>query len=163
MIEPGSPMPSVKVKCVDKLGTSDVDTADLVAKGRTVMFSLPGAFTPTCHNDHLPGYIELADKIRAAGADRIICATVNDHHVVTAWAKATEALGKLEFIADGNADLAKALGLEKDMSGGGMGVRFIRAAIVVHNGEIKAVFAEDRPGQVTSSGAPAVLEALAGL
>lgn len=163
MIEPGSAMPSVPVKLVDKLGASDVDMAQLTAKGRSVLFSLPGAFTPTCHNDHLPGYIELADRIKAKGVDRILCATVNDHHVVSAWAKATEALGKLEFIADGNAALAKALGLDKDMSAGGMGVRFIRAAIVVQDGEIVAVYAEDAPGQVTSSGAPAILEALSGI
>ena len=134
--------------------------ATFCPSGRVVFFTVPGAFTPTCHTNHLPGYIELADAIKAKGVDRIVCGTVNDHHVVKAWAEATGAVGKVDFIADGNAALCKAMGLDRDMLAGGMGIRFIRAAIIINNGRVEAVYAEKAPGEVTSSGAPAVLAAL---
>ena len=85
---------------------------------------------------------------------------MNDHHVTRAWAKASGAFGKVDFLADGNAELCRAMGLDRDMSAGGMGTRYIRAAIVVDNGKIEAVYAETAPGEVTSSGAPAVLATL---
>lgn len=160
MIAAGEDIPSVSIKLVEEAGSSDADSRELLSDGRIVFFTVPGAFTPTCHNNHLPGYVELADAIRAKGVSRIFCATVNDHHVTRAWAKASAAFGKVDFIADGNADLCKAMGLDRDMSAGGMGTRYIRAAIVLDNGKIEAVYAEASPGEVTSSGAPAVLAAL---
>ena len=160
MIAAGEVIPSVSIKLVEESGSSDVDSRELLSDGRIVFFTVPGAFTPTCHNNHLPGYVELADAIRAKGVSRILCATVNDHHVTRAWAKASEAFGKVDFVADGNAELCKAMGLDRDMSAGGMGTRYIRAAIVIDNGKIEAVYAEAAPGEVTSSGAPAVLAAL---
>lgn len=160
MITPGQTIPSAKVRLVNKGGITEADTAIALATGRIVLFTVPGAFTPTCHSNHLPGYVDLAEQIRAAGVDRIMCATVNDQYVTEAWAKDTNALGKVEFIADGTADFAKALGLENDLSRGGLGLRFIRAAIVIDNGKVEAVFTEDRPGVVTASGAPAVLNSL---
>ncbi len=162
MIQPGAAMPSVPVKLITAKGVEDTDAASAFAQGKSVLFTVPGAFTPTCHNNHLPGFVELADEIKAHGVSRIVCATVNDHHVTKAWADASGALGKIDFLADGNAALAKSLGLDKDMSGGGMGTRFIRAAILIDNGKVEDVYAEDAPGQVTSSGATAILAVLAG-
>lgn len=160
MIQKGDSVPSAPVKLVNNSGTTDADSATILGEGKIVLFTLPGAFTPTCHSNHLPGYVTAADELRAKGVNRIICLTVNDHHVVKAWAEALGALGVVEFIADGNAELAKALGLDKDMSAGGMGTRAIRAALILNNGTVEAAFTENQPGQVTSSGAPAILEAL---
>ena len=100
-----------------------------------------------------------AAKLRAAGVDRIVCASTNDHHVVKAWAEASQALDDITFLADGNGLLARALGLDKDMSGAGMGTRFARAALIIRDGVVDAVFVEDAPG-VTTTGAPAILMAL---
>jgi len=159
MIKAGDTIPSVPVKLVDANGVTDTTSTAVLGTGQVVFFAVPGAFTPTCHVNHLPGFIANADKLHAAGVDRIVCAAANDHHVVKAWAEATGALGKIDFIADGNAALAKALGLDKDFSGAGMGTRFTRSAMLITNGVIDAVFVEDAPG-VTATGAPAILMAL---
>ena len=108
MIKAGDTIPSVPVKLVDANGVTDTTSTAVLGTGRVVFFAVPGAFTPTCHVNHLPGFIANADKLHAAGVDRIVCAAANDHHVVKAWAEATGALGKIDFIADGNAALAKA-------------------------------------------------------
>lgn len=160
MIAVGDTIPSVPVKLVNESGASDADSGDVLGSGKVVFFTLPGAFTPTCHANHLPGYIELADAIKAKGVDRIVCGTVNDHHVVKAWARDTGSLGVVDFIADGNASLCKELGLDVDMSAGGMGTRYIRAAIVLDNGKVVAVNVEQARGEVTASGAPAILASL---
>lgn len=162
MIKSGDGVPSVPVKLVDGSGIADTASDAVLGKGRVVFFAVPGAFTPTCHVNHLPGFIANADKLRAAGVDRIVCAAANDQHVVKAWAEASGALGKIDFIADGNAALAKALGLDKDYSGAGMGTRFARSAMLITNGVVDAVFLEDAPG-VTATGAPAILMALEAL
>ncbi len=160
MIAIGDTIPSVSVKFITSSGAVDADARDVLSEGRVVFFTLPGAFTPTCHNNHLPGYVELAAAFREKGIARVVCGTANDHHVVKAWALATEAVGKIDFIADGNAALCQAMGLDRDMIANGMGIRFIRAAIIINNGVVEAVYAEKAPGEVTSSAAPAVLAAL---
>lgn len=159
MIERGSPIPSVRTKLVNAEGISDTTSDAVLGTGLVVFFAVPGAFTPTCHINHLPGFIANASKLRAAGIDRIVCASVNDHHVMKAWAEASGALGEIEFIADGNAELAEAMGLAKDSSGSGMGTRFTRSAMLIRNGVVDALFVEDAPG-VNASGAPAILMAL---
>ena len=159
MIERGSPIPSVRTKLVNAEGASDTTSDAVLGTGLVVFFAVPGAFTPTCHVNHLPGFIANESKLRAAGIDRIVCASVNDHHVMKAWAQASDALGKIDFLADGNAELAEALGLAKDFSGSGMGKRFARSAMLIRNGVVDAVFVEDAPG-VNASGAPAILMAL---
>lgn len=160
MIKSGDRLPSASVKFITKNGTEDVDAASVLGAGKVVMFTLPGAFTPTCSASHLPEFVELSDRIKSNGVQSIVCATVNDHHVTRAWAEASDALSKVEFIADGNAEFAKALGLDKDLSAGGMGTRFIRAAIIIDNGVVDAVYVEGAPGVVTTSGAPAIVEIL---
>lgn len=159
MIEAGDKLPSVPVKLVDANGTSDADSAALLGQGRVVLFGVPGAFTPTCDTSHLPGFIAAADRLKAAGIDRIVCATVNDHHVVKAWAERSEALGKVDFIADAHHKLADAMALSKDF--GDLGRRFARFAMILRNGVVEHSFVQDAPG-VTVSGAPAILLTLQG-
>jgi peroxiredoxin len=159
MISPGQPIPDTPIKLVTADGATDMAASEALSGARVVFFTVPGAFTPTCHVNHLPGFVSNAAKLRAAGVTRIVCGAVNDHHVLKAWGEATGALGDIAFLADGNAALAKALGIDSDRSEGGMGIRFARAALVIENGVVRHVFVEDAPG-VTGSGAPAVLLAL---
>lgn len=157
MIEVGDTIPSVPVKIIDAEGTRDVTSDEILGKGRVVFFAVPGAFTPTCDTAHLPGFISNASKIRNHGIDRIVCGAVNDHHVVKAWAERSEALGKVEFIADAHGRLAEALGLTKEFAD--LGRRFVRFAMIIDNGKVDALFVQDVAG-VTVSGAPAILLAL---
>ena len=158
MIQPGDKLPSVSVKFIDAEAVNDVDTLDVLGRGRVVLFGVPGAFTPTCDTAHLPGFVANAGKLRAMGIDRIVCATVNDHHVTKAWAERSGALGKVDFIADGAAKFAEALGLAKDNPSLG-GRRFARFAMIVRDGVVEKLFIQDAAG-VTVSGAPAILLAL---
>lgn len=159
-IEPGQTIPSVPVKHVTDQGVTDATSAEILGSGTVVFFTVPGAFTPTCHLNHLPGYLAAADQLKAAGVDKIVCGTVNDHHVVKAWAEATGAGATIEFLADGLGKLARELGLVRDLSGGGLGLRFNRASLLIRDGVVEVVNVEGAPGEVTSSGAPAMLEAL---
>src|SRR5690606_38608760 len=155
----GSPVPSVRVKLVSAEGATDTTSDAVLGSGLVVFFAVPGAFTPTCHVNHLPGFVANAAKLKAAGVDTIVCAAANDHHVMKAWAEASGALSDIAFLADGNAVLAKALGLDKDFSASGMGTRYVRSAMIIRDGVVEAVFVEDAPG-VNASGAPAILMAL---
>ena len=159
MIQAGDALPSVPVKLVDLNGVADADTADILGRGRVVLFGVPGAFTPTCDTAHLPGFVGAADRIRAGGIDRIVCATVNDHHVTKLWAERSNALGQIDFIADAHGRFAEALGLAKDF--GDLGRRFARFAMIAGDGVVEQLFVQDVKG-VTVSGAPAILLALQG-
>ena len=157
MIRSGDKVPSVPVKYVDAEGTVDTTSDAVLGEGKVVFFGVPGAFTPTCDTNHLPGFVSTAGKMRAAGVTRIVCGAVNDHHVVKAWAERSEALGKIGFIADANCLLAEALGLTKQSSD--LGKRFARFAMIIDEGVVQDVFVQD-VGGVTVSGAPAILLAL---
>lgn len=157
MIKAGEAIPSVPVKLVGQAGTEDLSSQSALEGARVVFFTVPGAFTPTCHVNHLPGFISHAAKLHGAGVTRIVCGTVNDHHVVKAWAENTGAFGVVEFIADGSGVLAKATGLDRHSAS--MGIRFARSAMLIENGVVRHVFVEDAPG-VSGSGAPAILVAL---
>jgi len=159
MISTGDTLPSVPVKLIDAAGVTDADTRSILGKGRVVLFGVPGAFTPTCDTAHLPGFVAAADRVKAAGIDRIVCATVNDHHVTQAWAERSDALGKVDFIADAKGEFADALGLAKDF--GDLGHRFKRFAMIAKDGVVEKLFVQDVAG-VTVSGAPAILLALQG-
>jgi peroxiredoxin len=139
-----------------KEGPKDLTTAELFDGKRVVLFSVPGAFTPTCDAKHLPGYLELADQIRAKGVDTIACMAVNDVFVMNAWGKQSGAGDKVLMLADGNGDYARALGLELDAKGFGMGLRGQRFALVVKNGIVTHVDIE-APGQFKVSAAEHVL------
>jgi peroxiredoxin len=159
MIVNGQAIPSVKTDLVTAGETVQTTSDAVLGSGLVVFFAVPGAFTPTCHVNHLPGFVANAAKLRAAGVDRIVCASVNDKHVMRAWAEASGALGHIDFLADGNAELADAMGLSKDLSVAGMGKRFTRSAALIRDGIIQQIFIEDAPG-VTATGAPAILMAL---
>jgi glutaredoxin/glutathione-dependent peroxiredoxin len=158
-IKAGDRMPEGKFKTMGDKGPQDLTTAQLFDGKRVVLFSVPGAFTPTCDAKHLPGYLELADKLRAKGVDTIACMAVNDVFVMNAWGKASNVAGKVLMLADGNGDYARALGLELDGKGFGMGMRGQRFAIVVDKGVAKQVDIE-APGQFKVSAAEAVLAQL---
>lgn len=157
MIQAGETIPSVPIKLVDANGISDAASDAVLGTGLVVFFAVPGAFTPTCDTSHLPGFVANANKFANFGVQRVVCAAVNDHHVVKAWAERSEALGKVDFIADGEALLADAMGLSKQIPG--MGKRFSRFAMIIEDGVVRDLFVQDVAG-VTVSGAPAVLLAL---
>jgi glutaredoxin/glutathione-dependent peroxiredoxin len=123
-----------------------------------VLFGLPGAFTPTCHKNHLPGFIANEARFRAKGIDRVAMTSVNDHHVLNAWSEATGATGKIDFLADGSAAFAKALGLDLDLTGGGLGIRSKRYAMLVKDGVVKELNIEPEAGKADVSSAAHLLE-----
>ena len=136
-------------------------TTDEVFKGKkVVLFAVPGAFTPTCHKNHLPGFLQNAAAIKGKGIDAIAVTAVNDVFVMTAWKDATGAEGKIEFLADGNGDFAKAIDLTMDGSAGGLGLRSKRYSMLVENGVVKKLNIEEAPGKAETSGADALLKQL---
>jgi glutaredoxin/glutathione-dependent peroxiredoxin len=155
-IKAGDRMPSGTLKMMTKDGPKDVSTDELFKGKKVVLFSVPGAFTPTCDAKHLPGFVQLADQIRAKGVDTIACMAVNDVFVMSAWGKASSAGDKVMMLADGNGEYAKALGLELDARKFGMGTRGQRFAVVVDNGTAKSVHIEE-PGQFKVSAAEYIL------
>src|ERR1700721_888049 len=158
-IKAGEKMPEGKFTRMTKDGPQKLTTDELF-KGKTVLFcSVPGAFTPTCDAKHLPGFVELADKIKAKGVDTIACMAVNDVFVMNAWGKSSNVGDKIVMLADGNGEYAKALGLELDASGFGMGTRGQRFAIIVQDGVAKHVDIEEK-GQFKVSSAEHVLSQL---
>jgi peroxiredoxin len=135
-------------------------STDTVFKGRrVVLFAVPGAFTPTCSMNHLPGFVQHADEIKAKGVDTIACTSVNDVHVMNAWAKASSVDGKILMLADGNAAFAKAVGLNVDLTGPGMGERSRRYSMIVDDGVVKQLNVEEKSG-VNVSGADTILQQL---
>jgi len=158
-IKAGERMPEGKFKTMGDKGPQDLSTAQLFDGKRVVLFSVPGAFTPTCDAKHLPGYVEKAEQLRAKGIDTVACMAVNDVFVMNAWGKASGVAGKVLMLADGNGEYARALGLEMDGRGFGMGMRGQRFAIVVDNGVARQVDIE-APGQFKVSAAEAVLAQL---
>ena len=155
-IKAGDRMPSGTLKTFTKDGPKDITTDELFKGKKVVLFSVPGAFTPTCDAKHLPGFVQLADQIRAKGVDSIACMAVNDVFVMNAWGKHSGVGDKILMIADGNGTYAKALGLELDATGYGMGHRGQRFAIVVKDGVTEHVDVE-APGQFKVSAAEYVL------
>jgi peroxiredoxin len=136
-------------------------TTDEIFKGKkVVLFAVPGAFTPTCHKNHLPGFVQQAEKIKGKGVDTIAVTGVNDVFVMDAWKKASGADGKVEFLADGSGDFAKALGLTVDLGARGLGTRSQRYAMVVEDGVVKTLNIEDAPGKADVSGAENLLKGL---
>jgi len=158
-IKAGDRMPAGKFKTMTESGPQDRSTSQLFDGKRVVLFCVPGAFTPTCDAKHLPGYLALSEPLHAKGVDTIACMAVNDVFVMNAWGKASNCGNKVLMLADGNGDYARALGLELDAKGFGMGTRGQRFAIVVDNGVVTHVNVE-APGQFKVSAAEYVLEQL---
>jgi len=159
MIAVGEKLPDAVFKVKDDEGTKDLTTADIFAGKKVVLFGVPGAFTPTCSNTHLPGFLENFDVIRARGVDAIAVLATNDHHVMQAWARFSGGEGKLLYLADGNGDFAKKTGLDADMSGAAMGIRVRRFSLIAEDGVVTAVNVEPKPG-VVETGAAKILEQL---
>ncbi|MDY0065732.1 MAG: peroxiredoxin [Steroidobacteraceae bacterium] len=155
-IKVGDKMPSGTLTLVTPDGPQKI-SADEYFKGRkVVLFSVPGAFTPTCDAKHLPGFVEKAGEIRSKGVDAIACLAVNDAFVMKAWSKSQNADGKVEMLADGNAEYTRALGLEMDASGFGMGTRGQRFSMLVDDGVVKQLNVEEK-GEFKVSSAEYVL------
>ena len=154
MIEAGQKIPSVTIKQATPEGGSDVDPSVLFAGKKVVMFSLPGAFTPTCSQKHLPGYVAKLPELKAQGVDIVACLSVNDAWVMKSWAEAHDAMGKITMLADGEGKFAKALGIEVEIPG--MGLRARRGLITIEDGTVKTVEVE-APGKFEVSSAEACL------
>jgi peroxiredoxin len=158
-IKVGDKMPSGTLTVATKDGPQKVN-ADEFFKGRkVVLFSVPGAFTPTCDAKHLPGFVEKAEELRRKGVGAIACLSVNDAFVMKAWGKSQNTEGKVEMLADGNGEYTKALGLELDATGYGMGMRGQRFSLLVDNGVVKQVNVEEK-GEFKVSSAEHVLTQL---
>ena len=154
MIAVGQKIPSVTIKQATPEGGADVDPAALFAGKKVVMFSLPGAFTPTCSAKHLPGYVAKLDELRGKGVDLVACLSVNDAWVMKAWAEAHDALGKITMLADGSGTFTKALGIELDLGAHAMGVRAARGVLVIDDGTVTSIDME-APGKFEVSSAEA--------
>ena len=159
-ISVGDRLPDATFMTLTEDGPKEIKGADLFTGKRVILFAVPGAFTPTCHKNHLPGYLEKMDDLKAKGIDAVACVAVNDMFVMDAWAKSTGADGKIVFLSDGSADFTKAIGMELDASGFGMGLRSKRYSMLVEDGVVKAINVEENPTEADVSGAPAMVEAL---
>jgi peroxiredoxin len=158
-IKVGDRLPSVKLKQLTADGMKDLLTDEAFAHGRSVLFAVPGAFTPTCSAKHVPSFVNHAETLKGKGVERIACVSVNDAFVMAAWGKDQHAEGKVMMLADGNGELAKALGLEVDLGGFGLGIRSQRYAMVIEDGVVRVLNVE-KPGAYEVSSAEAVLAAL---
>ncbi|MEQ8747202.1 peroxiredoxin [Pyruvatibacter sp.] len=156
-ISVGDRIPDATLTIMTENGPTPVATADMFAGKKVVVFALPGAFTPTCSNQHLPGFIQHADEIKGKGVDSIVCLSVNDAFVMDAWGKAQSAGDKVQMVGDGNGDLTKAMGLDFDGSGFGMGTRSLRYSMLVEDGVVKSLNQEANPGEAKASGAETML------
>jgi peroxiredoxin len=160
MIEVGERIPQATLKRMGPGGIEDLSTASYFAGRRVAFFGVPGAFTTTCSNVHLPGYVARAGELRAAGVDAIACVAVNDPYVMAAWGEAHGATGLVDLLADWNGELARAMGLEVDLPASGLGRRCRRFAALVEDGVIRHFAVEPAKG-VTVCGAESLLEIVA--
>jgi glutaredoxin/glutathione-dependent peroxiredoxin len=159
-IKVGDRLPSAKVRVMTPEGPAWKTTDELFKGKKAVLFGVPGAFTGTCHKSHMPGFVQNADAFKQKGVDMIAVTSVNDHFVMDAWKEASGAAGKIEFLADGNGELAKALDLTFDGSGNGLGTRSRRYSMVIDDGIAKTINIEEVPGKVDLSSAENLLKAL---
>ncbi|QDZ00514.1 peroxiredoxin [Nitratireductor mangrovi] len=159
-ISVGDKLPDATFKTLTADGAKDLSVADLFEGKKVVLFGVPGAFTPTCSNNHLPGYLENYDAILGKGVNTIAVVSVNDHHVMSAWARFTGGEGKLVYLADGNGDFTRAIGLDADLSAGGLGLRSKRFSMIVDDRTVSELNVEGAPGKAVESGAARILEQL---
>ena len=156
----GETIPSVTLKQLTPEGVKEFTTDEIFRNKKVVLFAVPGAFTPACSQRHLPGYVDRAANIKAKGIDEIACVAVNDAFVMGAWGKEQKTEGKVRMLADGSGDFVRALGLELDLTKGGLGIRSKRYAMLVDNGVVKSLSVEAQPGQVDVSSAETMLKTL---
>lgn len=141
----GDALPETKFTVMTAEGPKPLTTSQVFKGKKVALFAVPGAYTPTCHKAHMPGFVDRAAEIKAKGVDDVVCTSVNDVFVLNAWAKDTGADGKITMLADGSADFAKATGLEIDLTAHGLGVRSKRYAMLVDDGVVKVLNVEDSP------------------
>lgn len=158
-IQAGDEIPDTQLWRMTKDGPKAVRSAEVLGAGKVVLFAVPGAFTPTCSDHHLPGFVLRADEIRAKGVDTIACLAVNDPFVMGAWGRARGAEDHVVMLSDGNGEFTRAVDLEMDGSGIGLGKRSRRYAAILEDGVVRSIFVEQGPGVEVSS-AEAVLAAL---
>ncbi len=159
-ISNGDKIPSVTLKRLGAGGMEELNIAEYIAGRKVVIFGVPGAFTPACSQKHLPGYIKNSEEIKANGVSEIICVAVNDPFVMQQWERVAGAMGKVTFLPDGNGELTRALGLEFDGSGAGLGNRCRRFSLIADDGVVSDVKIEDAPGNVEFSSAEVCMTTL---
>jgi len=159
-IQVGEKLPEATFRTMTADGPAARTTAEIFAGKTVVLFAVPGAFTPTCHKNHLPGFVANAEAIKGKGVDAIYVTSTNDVFVLDAWQKASGAVDKVGILADGSADFAKAVGLENDMSSFGMGMRTKRYSMLVKDGVVASLNVEDGPGKADVSGAENLMKQL---
>ena len=150
-IKPGDRLPDAKFTVMGADGPTAKTINDVFSGKKVALFAVPGAYTPTCHKNHMPGFVDRVDEFKAKGIDTVACTAVNDIFVLTNWANDSGAAGKIEMLADGSGDFAKAIGLDIDLSGFGLGLRSKRYAMLVDDGVVKALNVEDSPPVVDKS------------
>jgi len=158
-IQPGDKIPTATLYEMGTDGPGGLSSDELFAGKTVVLFGIPGAFTPTCSAQHLPGFVNMADQLKAKGVDDIVCFAVNDAFVMGAWGKDQGVAGKVRMIADGDAELTKKMGLELDLNGKGLGLRCDRFAMIVKDGVVQSIDVEG-PGEFEVSSAEAQLSKL---
>ncbi|MGD0321107.1 MAG: peroxiredoxin [Acidimicrobiales bacterium] len=149
----GDRLPDVEVQTMGRDGPRTLRTGEVLGKGKVALFAVPGAFTPTCSDHHLPGFVVRAADFHAKGVDRIACVSVNDAYVMGAWARERKVGASVLMLADGNGDFTRAMGLEMDGSGIGLGTRSQRYAAIIEEGVVTSLFVEPGPGLDVSSAA----------
>ena len=160
MISVGEKLPEASLKRVNGDSSDNITTSDYFAAKTVVLFGVPGAFTPTCSNNHLPGFLENREAILGKGVDAIAVLAVNDHHVMRAWARFSGGEGQIDFLADGNGEFVRAAGLEADMSGGGLGMRARRFSMIVKDGRVEQLNLEEKAGSTEATGAARIMQQL---
>ncbi|HWM31400.1 MAG TPA: peroxiredoxin [Methyloceanibacter sp.] len=159
-IAKGDRLPEATFRVLGPEGITTLTTGDIFDGKKVVLFAVPGAFTPTCHLKHIPGFIENADAFKKKGIDSVACVAVNDPFVLGAWADASGGKGKILFLSDGNAEFTKKIGMDFDGSGIGLGTRSKRYAMLVDDGVVNVLNVEDSPGVAVESTAAKLLENL---
>ncbi|MBV8888693.1 MAG: peroxiredoxin [Alphaproteobacteria bacterium] len=158
-IQVGDKIPSAKLKYLTPEGPKEITSDELFSGKRVALFAVPGAFTPTCSQRHLPGYVDKSADMKAKGIDTIACVAVNDAFVMGAWGKDQNCGEKVMMLADGSGDFTRALGLELDLTKGGLGMRSQRYSMLVDNGVVKSLNVE-KAGQFDVSSAESMLKSL---
>jgi len=157
MIKVGDRLPEATFRVMTEKGPEPRTTAEIFGGKKVVLFGVPGAFTPTCHQNHLPGYLANAEALKAKGVDEIAVTAVNDPFVMKAWAESTGGMGKITYLSDGSAEFAQAAGLALDLTARGLGMRNQRFSMLVDDGVVKALNVEAVAGQVETTGADSLL------
>lgn len=152
-INVGDRLPDATFMTMSAEGPKPMQTAEVFGGKKVALFAVTGAYTPTCHGQHMPGFVERFDELRSKGFDTVACTSVNDIFVLANWAKDSGAGGKILMLADGSADFAKKIGLEIDRTARGLGVRSARYSMIVEDGVVTALNVEDAPSLDKSSAA----------